>query len=241
MNRELAEFVEDLQHVESANAVAKRLTMLGLNIGAGGVTTFFGSTRQEVFHTSLPHWWFEEYTESHVRRLHMIQAVRRGDAFVAWGSDLCHDNPERTPKGLERCNNQRHHFGLQTNISFPMADDNGMFRGGGVSFAFADSRDAFRLRMKRSRGALSVASFAAYSRIRALRHPQAPGGPLSARERDVLTGLAEGLHVSGIADRLMISDSAVNLYVANAKKKLGARTREQAVALALTNGWLQTD
>lgn len=241
MNRELAEFVEDLQGIESADATARRFGSLASHIGAGAVTTFFGSRNADVFYSSLPDWWFDECVrdgDPH-QRLHMVQAVRRGERYVVWGHDLCRTNPASTRQGIQLGLDQTHHFGLRTNIIFPMADMDGRYRGGGVSFAFADSGDAFRRRLKRSRGALCVASFAAYDRIRSLHRPQMPDNPLSARERDVLMGLTEGLHVSRIADRLMISDSAVNLYVSNAKKKLRARTREQAVAVALTKGWLK--
>lgn len=36
-------------------------------------------------------------------------------------------------------------------------------------------------------------------------------------------------YFESFADKLSISSSAVNLYIANAKHKLGAKTREQAI------------
>jgi len=59
---------------------------------------------------------------------------------------------------------------------------------------------------------------------------------LSARERECLLWLCAGLRVTMIADKLAISNSAVNLYITNAKHKLGAKTREQAVARAIFSG-----
>lgn len=56
---------------------------------------------------------------------------------------------------------------------------------------------------------------------------------LSVREREVLLWLCAGYRVSKIADKLGISESAVNLYLKNARAKLGAKTREQAVARAI--------
>ena len=56
---------------------------------------------------------------------------------------------------------------------------------------------------------------------------------LSDRERECLLWLSVGLRVSMIADKLAISESAVNLYITNAKHKLGSKTREQAVAQAI--------
>jgi DNA-binding CsgD family transcriptional regulator len=60
--------------------------------------------------------------------------------------------------------------------------------------------------------------------------------PLSAREREVLGMLAEGLSGAAIAERLVLSPETVRTHVRNAMDKLGASTRSQAVALALEDG-----
>jgi len=59
---------------------------------------------------------------------------------------------------------------------------------------------------------------------------------LSERERECLLWLCAGLRVAAIADKLSIGESAVQLYITNAKRKLGAKTREQAVARAIFSG-----
>jgi DNA-binding CsgD family transcriptional regulator len=55
----------------------------------------------------------------------------------------------------------------------------------------------------------------------------------SAREREVLALLASGATDREIAQLLELSPATVQTHVRNAKAKLGARTRAQAVALAL--------
>ena len=62
---------------------------------------------------------------------------------------------------------------------------------------------------------------------------------LSGREREVLLWLCAGYRISMIADKLGISESAVNLYLKNARAKLGAKTREQAVARAIFSGQIE--
>ena len=42
-----------------------------------------------------------------------------------------------------------------------------------------------------------------------------------------------------IAEKLGISPSAVNLYISNAKRKMQAKTREQAVAMAIVSGEIE--
>jgi DNA-binding CsgD family transcriptional regulator len=63
------------------------------------------------------------------------------------------------------------------------------------------------------------------------------GGPTS-REREVLTLLAAGATDEQIAAMLDLSPATVQTHVRNAKAKLGARTRAQAVAMALQHGMI---
>ncbi len=65
----------------------------------------------------------------------------------------------------------------------------------------------------------------------------ARGGPTS-REREVLALLAAGATDEQIAGLLELSPATVQTHVRNAKAKLGARTRAQAVALALQGGMI---
>lgn len=57
--------------------------------------------------------------------------------------------------------------------------------------------------------------------------------PLTAREREILGLLAEGLSGARIAAHLVLSPETVRTHVRNAMAKLGASTRSQAVAIAL--------
>ena len=61
---------------------------------------------------------------------------------------------------------------------------------------------------------------------------------LSAREREVLIWAAEGKTAAETADILHVSASAVNLYAQRAMSKLHARTKTQAVAIAMQNSML---
>jgi DNA-binding CsgD family transcriptional regulator len=74
----------------------------------------------------------------------------------------------------------------------------------------------------------------------ALRWPHAatsaPAPALSTRERQILSALAEGARVSGIADALRITERSVQEYITRARTKLGARSRTEAVARALQLG-----
>jgi PAS domain S-box-containing protein len=56
---------------------------------------------------------------------------------------------------------------------------------------------------------------------------------LSPREREVLALLARGLTGEQIAERLVLSPETVRTHIRNAREKLGASTRVEAVTMAL--------
>jgi PAS domain S-box-containing protein len=62
------------------------------------------------------------------------------------------------------------------------------------------------------------------------------GEPLSYRERQVLGLLAHGQDGPAIAERLGLSPETVRSYAQSARDKLGAKTRTEAVALAIVRG-----
>ena len=64
---------------------------------------------------------------------------------------------------------------------------------------------------------------------------------LTAREREVLGLLAEGLTGAQVAERLVLTTETIRSHVKSAMARLGASTRTHAVALALRRGELDRD
>ncbi len=134
-------------------------------------------------------------------------------------------------------------------VSIPTRTNNSDIFGGWI-FAHNEMEDRFDLLMEDYGRDMHLAGVVAYERMVALGLEQDgleqngfEGEPvakceyrLSPRERECLLWLCAGLRVSRIAHKLSISNSAVNLYVSNAKYKLGAQTREQAIARAILSG-----
>jgi DNA-binding NarL/FixJ family response regulator len=81
------------------------------------------------------------------------------------------------------------------------------------------------------------------ARVRALlRHNQrqaVPASGLTAREQEILTLLADGLAPDEIAERLYISARTVGTHMEHVFRKLGVRTRAQAVAVAFREGLVE--
>jgi two-component system, NarL family, response regulator DesR len=62
--------------------------------------------------------------------------------------------------------------------------------------------------------------------------------PLTERETDVLRSASDGGTVADIARDLHLSEGTVRNHLSSAIGKTGARTRAEAVRLAVDNGWL---
>lgn len=84
---------------------------------------------------------------------------------------------------------------------------------------------------------LFPASVRELARHRRSRHTYR-GVPLSPREQEVLTGMADGLTNAEIAARLTLGVETVRTHVAAVLRKLSARDRTQAVVIAYGTGLL---
>ncbi len=132
-----------------------------------------------------------------------------------------------------------HDHGIRHAALFPAY---GGARPGGFVLMARDAEAARQLRRPEARAAARLAAALVAARFR----PGEAEGPalpvwrarpaLSPREREALQWLASGLQTARIAERMGISISTVEKHVVRARAKLGARTREEALARALRRG-----
>jgi DNA-binding CsgD family transcriptional regulator len=125
-------------------------------------------------------------------------------------------------------------FGMIDGLAVPIHLPDGSVHG--VSIAAAN----YDLPPQDER-ALHMASLYLHARMTVLRAPASlpPVRNLTPRERECLQWVAAGKTDWEISQILSISEQTVHGYVQNAMTKLGARTRAQAVALAIQSSQIQ--
>lgn len=177
-----------------------------------------------------PKGWTEHYCRSNYYRDDPVAGwCRRTINPFEW-SDVRVD-PERSPKAAEVMNIARD-FGLKKGFLVPIV------RGSGFQacVTMAGERPDYEPRAKR---ALHLISMYAHTRCAALLG-YGPDGQrrhaLTVREREVLAWTAEGKSSWEIGEILDLSERTVNWHAEQAKKKLDAVNRTQAVIKAIRLG-----
>lgn len=239
MNYELYDFVSDLVQSATADQTGQRFINFAQRTGACVVHIFFGrSVDCRTFSTLPKSFITAEVATPSNRDEHVVRAVQSGVPRVLWGLDLDDLNPGANAVGRASNIRRFENFQQRSSVTFSMPNKDGSFSGAGIGIGYEERGVAFQRRMDGSGGILALAAYAAYSQMVQLAENEIAPSPLSKRQAEILLLLANGHKLGEIADKLNISDSAVNQYLANLRRKLNARTKEEALAKAVMNGWI---
>lgn len=128
--------------------------------------------------------------------------------------------------------------GLRAQISVTMPDPFGTFIpvGGMTVGSSLREREYFRSVAGQELALVAVAHLFHELSIGEVRRGHHHARPLSPRERDCLSYIADGLRPDAIADKLGLARVTVDLYLCNARRKLAAATLPEAVAKGLLFG-----
>lgn len=129
-------------------------------------------------------------------------------------------------------------FGVLTGLAMPCRLV-GTGRHGGFVLCSDYDRYRFEREIMPKAGMLHTFCLIAHRRIEditASNKVQLERKPLSARERQALALVARGMRAKEIAHTLSVSEASIRLYLKNARQKLGARTKEEAIVRAMQLG-----
>lgn len=207
--------------------------------GAVVVHVFWGPELSDQHISTLPDWEVEAtcaFAKTGGNRV--ARLVAEGATTVYWGTELAERITDLSDADIAIAELRRHHFNQRASVALTMPGLDGRYRGAGVGLGFDESLDKFDRRLENSGGALSMATHYAFANMLKARPARVPS-PLSGRQTEILQYLATGHRPRAIAEKMGITESAVALYLGNLRKKLGAATKEQAIAMALGNGWIE--
>lgn len=171
-----------------------------------------------------PPGWLEEYTRLGLDRGNpVIFAPARRVSPFRWSDPGFPDLMDWRGLKLAR------EIGLQDGLAVPCHEPGG--RVGVISMGF--ERLDLSPRDIRIIALAAVLTHERMTRFATMPTPLAVG--LSQRERDCLAYVADGLSDGEIAEKLGIAQTTAHSHVENAKRKLGARSRAQAVARLFGN------
>jgi len=225
------DFVELADRASSINELSDlfgdAIAEFGLGTFACGRLPAAGEPEPKFYALYWPSSFAEPYMES---RLHerdpVLRAVIRGEPAASW-SEL----QARNPADYEawRLLSLVRDSGWREGFFVPVCD-----RGRPGCVGMAGSCRALP-GGARQRAALKIMAHAMYQRARELGSDVAGEQQvtLTPRQREVMHWVAAGLSDSAVADRLGISEATAHFHVESAKRRLGASTRTQAVAMAV--------
>lgn len=180
-----------------------------------------------VFAQVLPTNWASSESARYVEKLDPLPKAAQRLARPAF---LWSDASPRSDPKWKAYWSALHEHGLEEGTAVHFFAPNGMVSRVSVGF----DRPVLDAPERR---AVELASYALISRLQTLSPSSNRRAPVfSARERDCLAHVAQGLSDGDIADRLAIAQSTVHFYIEKAKRKVGARTRAQAVAHLVAAG-----
>ena len=200
------------------------------NLLAGTMPQAGATKRQQIGHILINAWpndWSARYfSMNYLFKDPTIQLVRHGVEQFCWnGEEVAQYRSGSKIMG------EAADFGLKEGFTVSLPS----LEGDHVGFSIAGER--LDLSPESKKNLALVASFAIYRALQIRRTLQRVGIPkLTKRETEVLQLAAAGWQERLIAERLGISDHAVDKYMRSCRDKLGSRNTNQAIASALRAG-----
>lgn len=230
----LHEFLGSLEDAKTVDDAWSKTIAYARNLGANnvGLQVYSGGSRLLRKWTS-PKWVAELYEEIVYPSFDpKLEHCRRNLTPYFCEKEFWDQDPN-LPEPRRRMDEEIVAAGNRAAVAFP--NHTASRRGWGY-FAFTANMGRVEFeRLYADRGAaFHLAGIGAFNRIRILANEEeAVRVGITDRERECLLWLSRGMQYDQIADRLGLRNVTVEFHIAKAKRKLNARTREQALIHAV--------
>lgn len=237
MDNTLADFHAALCDARDKDAAWSLLLEYTRSLGLEHVHTWFGTTPEDMtVATTCPDWWAPYYMQKQLWRHDVFwQHCMGGHGPMTYGVNAHGRNPAMPEESIGIINTLRHHIDLACGFGFPLFTPGGE-RIGGINLGISGTLEDLDKIPASHIMAAAMAATSAHTKSHAMDNMGLASARLTMRERECLLWLSKGLRTKDISDKLNLSDHTVNFHINNAKARLGAETREQAVARAVVLG-----
>ncbi|MER8576982.1 LuxR family transcriptional regulator [Mesorhizobium sp. M1409] len=179
--------------------------------------------------SNYPPPWTAHYLQNQYQRVDpVIMRARRAGCPFRWGSDLRGVETSQVQQGLFA---EAAEFGMRCGLTIPIVDRRGCVAA--MTFAAHEPNSAFLRVAERYEQALQLMAtcFHIHVRRKLSVNRMVDGILLTPREYECLQWAARGKSAWDIACILGVKPHTAAFHLDNAKKKLGVRTKNQAIAL----------
>jgi DNA-binding CsgD family transcriptional regulator len=209
---------------EAGRAFFAKLKRLGIDaIFARAHSPINDDPREHTYYRETPRGWDEMYSQRGFARTNFVtRAARRLTTPFEWSSVTTGGDGPTAQQDRQMWAVMRD-FNLSDGLAVP---GHGPDYLGVISLGWSRFDHGFD-----TRRAIVLASHYVHERMRDLAPPDfAPLAALTARERDCIAFVAEGKSDWDISQILGIAESTVHGHIEKAKRRLGVKSRMQAVA-----------
>lgn len=236
MNEKLHEILEVIITTESPEDLWEKFVEYTKHMGVTQIHTWFGDTNEDITcFSTIPDWWHHYYVENNaIEYDRLVNHTLIGSGPLLYGCDKDINNPLFCEKARELIQMATSEFNYGSGITMPSFHNNK--RIGGINVCFPETVSQLNDVPTDRILELLLVSCTAHERLYVLTSKNTHAISLTPRQQECLTWLACGLNPQQIAEKIGISHHTVKMHIDSAKERLGATTRIQAVAKALTAG-----
>lgn len=228
----VTDFTAELSEAKCLKSTWRATTRFFEKFGLDGVVYLDVDGADFTLHSTLPQSWHQHYIDSEYQKIDSFaQICCTSSTPVLTGADNLDLYPNLT-KAQETLVLEAGETGFRAGFSscFRQASANGY---GGWNFLNSEGKKANQATLDEHGSVLHLAAFCAHQALSKI--PCTKDAPaLSAREIECLQWLATGFRTQQIAYKMDLKPVTIDFHFRRARKKLGVKTREHALAKAIS-------